>query len=61
MRLSTLSGQINLMINGPVAKYKWRRKIADKYDLRGWLIAALKSNGNKGTIIDVCKFIWDEF
>lgn len=35
--------------------------MSDKYDLRDWLIEALKHNNNKGTIIDVCKFIWKKY
>lgn len=35
--------------------------MADKYDLRDWLIEALKGNGKKGTIIDVCRFIWEKY
>jgi hypothetical protein len=36
-------------------------KLADKYDLRDWLIEALAASGKKGTIIDVCKFIWNKY
>ena len=35
--------------------------MADKYDLRDWLIQALLANGKQGTIIDVCKFIWSKY
>jgi hypothetical protein len=36
-------------------------KMADKYDLRDWVIEALTANGKKGTIVDVCRFIWEKY
>jgi len=35
--------------------------MANKFDLRDWLIEALTANGKRGTIIEVCKYIWDEY
>ncbi len=31
---------------------------ASKYDLADWLFEALKANGGKGTIVELCKHIW---
>ena len=28
-------------------------------DLRDWLVDALKANENQGTIIEVCKYVWE--
>ncbi len=35
--------------------------MADKNDLRDWGIEALTANGKKGTIVDVCRFIWEKY
>ena len=35
--------------------------MADKNDLRDWVIEALTANGKKGTIVDVCRFIWEKY
>jgi hypothetical protein len=31
---------------------------ASKNDLTDWLYQALRENGGKGTIVEVCKYIW---
>lgn len=35
--------------------------MADKENLREWLISALKANNGKASIVDVCKFIWNNY
>ncbi|AEH45230.1 hypothetical protein Thein_1364 [Thermodesulfatator indicus DSM 15286] len=35
--------------------------MADKYDLRDWLVEALRANGKSARIVDVCKYIWDKY
>ena len=35
--------------------------MADKHDLRDWLVEALKANGKSATIVDVCKYIWNKY
>ena len=35
--------------------------MADKYDLRDWLIETLQANGKSATIVDVCKYIWEKY
>jgi len=30
-----------------------------KYDLVEWLLKALRKNGNEGTIVELCKIIWE--
>ena len=35
--------------------------MADKYDLRDWLVEALEASGKSATIVDVCKYIWDKY
>jgi len=32
--------------------------MATKLDLVDWLIVALKANGGKGTIVQLCMYIW---
>ena len=35
--------------------------MADKFDLRDWLVEALMANEKKGTIVEVCKYIWRNY
>lgn len=36
--------------------------MATKFDLRDWLVEALKSKNGKGsTIVEVCKYIWQNY
>ncbi|MBN1546266.1 MAG: hypothetical protein JW902_06370 [Syntrophaceae bacterium] len=36
--------------------------MATKFDLRDWLVEALKSKRGKGaTIVEVCKYIWQKY
>jgi hypothetical protein len=32
--------------------------MATKYDLTEWLVEALQANGGRGTIISLCKHVW---
>jgi hypothetical protein len=33
--------------------------MATKYDLRDWLVDALEENGGQASIVEVCKYIWE--
>ena len=33
---------------------------ASRYDLADWLCQALKDNGGRGTIVEVCRQIWSQ-
>jgi len=33
--------------------------MATKYDLRDWLVDALEKSGGQASIVDVCKYIWE--
>ena len=33
----------------------------DKHDLPDIVIKALRNNGNKGTIVEVCQYIWNNY
>jgi hypothetical protein len=34
--------------------------MATREDLDGWLIDALKSLGGRGSIVDLCKHVWEQ-
>ena len=33
--------------------------VASKYDLADWIYYALKANNGRGTIVQLCKYIWN--
>jgi len=33
--------------------------MATKHDLQEWLVSALKALGGRGSIVDVCRQVWD--
>lgn len=35
--------------------------MADRNNLKEWVVEALKANGGSGTIVKVCKFIWTKY
>ena len=35
--------------------------MAKKEDIQDWLLEALNSLGGEGTIVQICKFIWDHY
>ena len=32
--------------------------MATKHDLQGWLVDALEAHGGSGTIVQVCRYVW---
>ena len=35
--------------------------MAHRKDLRNWLIEALKANNGSASLIDVCKYVWENY
>ena len=35
--------------------------MANKSDLKIWVVEALKDHGGKAHIVSICKFIWDKY
>jgi hypothetical protein len=35
--------------------------MADKNDLCEWVVEALRANNGQGRIVDICKYIWNEY
>jgi hypothetical protein len=32
--------------------------VASKNNLQGWILEALKANKGRGTLIEICKYVW---
>ncbi len=35
--------------------------MADRTDLKDWLVEALKANGGRGSIVQLCRYVWEYY